>query len=145
MRRLALTIAACALLGASPAAIAAPAAKPAIRLTPIDNVFSGASCLVSLRQNDQQIVAGMDYIEDDGAWRVGINGKNYRMTDLAVKSPHSVLVSKDRKITVRFKRGKRVWVSRDPGYPAETHQVSVTVTSPAGTGVFTVFQTCGDG
>ena len=41
------------LLAAAQPALAAPAAKAALRLTPIEDTFSGSACRISLRQNDQ--------------------------------------------------------------------------------------------
>lgn len=135
-----------ALLATAAPVLAAPAAKAALRLTTIEDGFTGAACRVRFRQNDERIVAGMDYFEDNSAWHVGIDGKDYRMTDLAAKSsPNISLASNDRKTLVHIKRGKRVWVSRDPNYPAETHQATLTVTAGGRSGVFMAFMTCGDG
>lgn len=88
----------------------------------------------------------MDYFPvGNDNWQVGINGKSYRLHDHAGNTPNPVLVSKDRKVTVRLKRGKRVWVSQEESYPADTYRTAATVTVSGQTAVFTVFLTCGDG
>lgn len=146
MHRTISTVAAFALLAASSPVLAAPTGKAAVRLTPIDDVFSGSACRVSLRRSGQAIVGGMDYFPvGNDNWQIGINGKTHRLHDQAGMSPNPMLVSKDRKVTVRLKRGKRVWESQEESYPAETHQTLATVTVAGKTAVFTVYMTCGDG
>lgn len=119
--------------------------QAALRLTAIEDRFSGAACRVSLTRSGNAIVAGTDYFEDADAWHIGIDGRDYRLMDTSRQSPDSVLVNNNRSIVVKFKRGRRVWVSSDPNYPAETHEVTISVQANGKTGTFTAFQTCGDG
>lgn len=116
-----------------------------IRLTPIEDRFSGAACRLHLTQGSKALIGGMDYYNENGGWHIGINGRDYRLSEARPKIANPVLASVDRKTTIRIIKLRKVWVSSDPNYPAEKHRVSIVVTIGGSTRTFPALQTCGDG
>ena len=118
---------------------------PKVRLTPIEDGFSGAACRLHLTQRGTGLVGGMDYYNENSNWHVGINSHDYRLKERKPTTADPVLMSADRKISVRITRLQKVWESRDPSYPAVRHRVSISLTFNGSTATFTAYQTCGDG
>jgi hypothetical protein len=133
------------ILMAGVTAPASPHASPAasIRLTAIEDRFSGAACRLTLDSAGKRLVGGMDYFNENRAWHLGINGRDHALRESP--GPKIAFMSKDRTIRGEVAKLKRVWTSNDPGYPAERHKVSVSLTVNGARTIQTAYLTCGDG
>ena len=128
---------------------AKPAAAPAVRLTPIAlNLQNG--CRLGLHPNDNVLHAfardfalvGGQSDDELEVWRLGINGRSYRLTNTTPRSNIRNLQSSDRRISVRMRRLQELRETNDHNHFLTKFRVSISVTMNGSTTTLTAYETC---